>query len=207
MNMKSKEYNVKMKIISNFTYEGKLSDDLIKLMVKSINQNRDKFENNSVSELKSFLSKEAYVNVQKSMLINIINQHNCFNLMNMDCLSIIKHHIELKSDYNVFKINSIASELFFVIEGNIQLFDSTLNLCGEYEVNDILGIKELNEYLHKNNILEDFDDNSSINTSIMNTSKKDGKSNKEEEKKKEEINESNVTVKRTTNAIAKEKSK
>jgi len=41
-----------MKIIDNLSYDNNLSDDLLKLMTESINQNRDKFENNSIDELK-----------------------------------------------------------------------------------------------------------------------------------------------------------
>jgi len=52
MNLKDMEYNNKMKIIDNLSYDNNLSDDLLKLMTESINQNRDKFENNSINELK-----------------------------------------------------------------------------------------------------------------------------------------------------------
>jgi len=67
MNLKDMEYNNKMKIIDNLSYDNNLSDDLLKLMIESINQNRDKFENNSINELKPYLSKDIFNQMQKEL--------------------------------------------------------------------------------------------------------------------------------------------
>jgi len=118
----------------------------------------------------------------------------------MESIAIIKQHVQFKTDTNVYKINSIANEIFFITKGKIQLFDGYMNLCGEFEANEILGHKELTEYINiklMNNNEKDDDENKSV-ISKKSASSKKGTALDEIGKSEER------TIKRKHYAIAKE---
>jgi len=52
MNIRDLDYNNKMGMIENLNYESDISPEVIKLMAQSLEQNKYKFENNSLEELK-----------------------------------------------------------------------------------------------------------------------------------------------------------
>lgn len=52
MNLNNLEFQNKMKIIDNLSQDSNVSQELIKLLTNSLEQNKNKFENYSVDQLK-----------------------------------------------------------------------------------------------------------------------------------------------------------
>jgi len=46
----------------------------------------------------------------------------------------------------VYKINSIANEIFFITNGNIRLLDGHMNIMSVFKKDEILGMDDLNKY-------------------------------------------------------------
>mmetsp|Transcript_65438 Transcript_65438/g.141384 ORF Transcript_65438/g.141384 Transcript_65438/m.141384 type:complete len:94 (+) Transcript_65438:665-946(+) len=92
-------------------------------MTDSVNQSRDKFESNSIDELKPYLSKDVFNQLQKELFTSFIARFTLLQKFSMETIAVIKEHASLKTDSNVYKINSLATDLYFITKGQVQLFD------------------------------------------------------------------------------------
>lgn len=65
----------------------------------------------------------------------------------METIAMIKQHAQVRNEANVYKINSLATDIHFITKGTIQLFDGYMNLASDHEVNDIVGVQEFSEWI------------------------------------------------------------
>jgi len=101
MNLKELDFNNKMKIIDNLSYDNNLSDDLLKLLTESISNNKNRNDNVSIDELKPFISKDLYSQLQKQLFNSYIKKFRFLEKVNMEIVSILKKFSIFKSEENV----------------------------------------------------------------------------------------------------------
>jgi len=115
----------------------------LKKISESIIANKEKFDKKSVDEVNPYISIETFNMLRPEMLTTFISKFQFFNKLSLASIALIKEHSQVKTDSSVYKINANANEIYFITKGIIQLFDSHMNMVGNYETNDILGYNDL----------------------------------------------------------------
>jgi len=80
-------------------------------MQKSLEQNRWKFDNNTVIDLKPYISRDIYDTMLKELYSKYVNKFKLFSKLPLDYIVILKENTNFGDNKNVFKINSICNEM------------------------------------------------------------------------------------------------
>jgi len=142
--VKKLNYDSSFRVVDALTNNPEISDDMLKVMSENIKQTyaADDFR---IETLKAVLSKDLYERVQKQLFVSLTKEFKLFNNLTFDVLSLIYCNLKRKSGVNnIFKNNSIANNLIFVVAGSISCFDSNYTFTESFEANQMLGVEQYN---------------------------------------------------------------
>jgi len=80
------------------------------------------------------------------MYKEFIKTFHFFEQLDLETVSILRNNLKLNTNYNLFKYNQDANEIYFINSGSVFVYDNDMNKIACVESNELLGYRDLKKY-------------------------------------------------------------
>ena len=73
---------------------------------------------------------------------NFVSSFKLFENLNVKTLRLIKHHMNLDSQKVLLRKGTVFKDIYFVQEGNINIYNTSMKLLNYFEKGELYGLNE-----------------------------------------------------------------